>query len=441
MTLKKNPKLNISKKAPLESIFSTRRQSAELLTNFISTITQPYTLAINSSWGTGKTTFLEAWKQHLELNSDSYKVAYFNAWESDYSENAFVTIISEITSQLFPKKKKLINAAVNVAEIALPIAMKALTANVLDIEGIKRGAESFGDISKDLFSAAINNHKKTKKQLEFFKSELTNINKTESPDKPIVIIIDELDRCKPSYSIEVLECIKHLFSIEGYVFVLAIDKKELSSSIKHEYGEVDTDGYLRRFIDLTYDLPDPSNEEFVNHLSIVFDLKSQSQNQNIDDFNLYLMHIADSVTLSLREVEQIYAEYNAIIRTYPKAADFSIFICVALVIKSKEHTYYKEIINGISSLDLKKSGIINARKYQEDNYDYIFELLNAVAKAVTDRNHSLISGNVIKDPSILKKRKLVNIILNVPGFSETDQNTRMIELINKWVEFGQRFSK
>jgi len=34
----------------------------------------------------------------------------------------------------------------------------------------------------------------------------------------VIIIVDELDRCRPDYAIRVLEIIKHLFDVNGYIF-------------------------------------------------------------------------------------------------------------------------------------------------------------------------------------------------------------------------------
>ena len=85
--------------------------------------------------------------------------------------------------------------------------------------------------------------------------------------KPLVIAIDELDRCRPSYAVELLEIVKRFFSVEKVVIVLAIDRAQLSHAIKALYGhEFDSVGYLRRFIDLDFRLPDPDRTKFMKNL-------------------------------------------------------------------------------------------------------------------------------------------------------------------------------
>ena len=61
---------------------------------------------------------------------------------------------------------------------------------------------------------------------------------------------------------------KHFFSVPGIVFVLSIDKNHLASSVRGYYGSenINTDEYLRRFIDLEYSIPLPSNKTFCKYL-------------------------------------------------------------------------------------------------------------------------------------------------------------------------------
>ena len=82
--------------------------------------------------------------------------------------------------------------------------------------------------------------------------------------KPLIIIIDELDKCRPSYAVELLEVAKHIFAVDHIVFVLAVNRSQLSHSVKALYGkDFDAYGYLRRFFDVDFRLPDPGREKFI----------------------------------------------------------------------------------------------------------------------------------------------------------------------------------
>jgi predicted KAP-like P-loop ATPase len=74
---------DVNSKDPFENDLLNRKESAEILTQFVSRLDEPYVIALNSEWGTGKTTFLKMWKSHLELQK--FNVIYFNAWENDFN--------------------------------------------------------------------------------------------------------------------------------------------------------------------------------------------------------------------------------------------------------------------------------------------------------------------------------------------------------------------
>jgi hypothetical protein len=74
---------------------------------------------------------------------------------------------------------------------------------------------------------------------------------------PIVIVIDELDRCRPTYAIKLLEEVKHLFDVEGLVFVLGMHGAALGHSVSAAYGaKFDGVAYLGRFVNRRYKLRD-----------------------------------------------------------------------------------------------------------------------------------------------------------------------------------------
>ncbi len=85
--------------------------------------------------------------------------------------------------------------------------------------------------------------------------------------KPLVVVIDELDRCRPSYAVELLEVAKHFFSVDHVVFVLALDRSQLAHSVKVLYGEgFAAEGYLGRFFDADLRLPTPDRTKFFKSL-------------------------------------------------------------------------------------------------------------------------------------------------------------------------------
>ena len=121
-----------------------------------------------------------------------------------------------------------------------------------------------------------------------------------------------------------LEKIKHLFNVEGIIFVLAIDKVQIGHSIGSIYGSnMDVDGYLRRFIDLDYRLPNPPRAEFCASLSNRFNLLELFRNrrdgaEGLAQFLQAFSELSEIFKLSLRTIEQSFAQLNIVFRTTPK---------------------------------------------------------------------------------------------------------------------------
>lgn len=116
--------------------------------------------------------------------------------------------------------------------------------------------------------AQIQAYTTKKNSIKEFKDSLEKYVAESTDDRPVVFIIDEMDRCRPNYAVELLEQVKHLFNVKGIVFVLSIDKVQLGHAIRGVYGNdnINSDEYLRRFIDVEYSLPRPEKMAFINYL-------------------------------------------------------------------------------------------------------------------------------------------------------------------------------
>lgn len=243
---------------------------AEILTNIVLTYHRGFVLALSSDWGTGKTFFVKRWKKHLEHKE--IQSIYFNAWENDFDNNALIALLAELQSVVLDQNRelyeKLIEKTSLIVKRILPTTIKLFSKILLSGEDISEILKELTAASLTTTSDSINDYIQKKKDIQDFKEALSAFVQSTNQDKPLVIFIDELDRCRPDYAVEVLEAVKHLFNIDGIVFVLSIDKKHLASSIKGYYGSehINTDEYLRRFIDLEYTLPEPSIEKFCGYL-------------------------------------------------------------------------------------------------------------------------------------------------------------------------------
>jgi hypothetical protein len=368
MRFKPSP-LEIPEDAPFKYDLLEREQNAKILTQFVARLEEPFVLAVDSPWGSGKTTFLKMWLQFLK--NQGFPCLYFNAWQNDFSDSALISLIGEIgdaikklrlgkeqttaAQQAFEKAKK---TGAALAKTALPAAIKLATAGVLDISAIK--VEDIANLAEELTKQQIEKYQSAKKTIAHFRKELADlvsVIRQKSGDqkaKPIIFVIDELDRCRPPYALELLEKIKHLFSVEGLVFVLAIDRQQLGESVKCLYGQgLDADNYLRRFIDLEYRLPAAKVEQFVKAQFARFELEeamsARKEGPTQDRKNLVriLTELFTIFGFHLRTQEHCFTQLALVLHTTPPTSFVYAFLLVPLLcLRAANRNLYDEYCSG-----------------------------------------------------------------------------------------------
>jgi hypothetical protein len=233
-----------------------RREFAESLTRAIETFYAfedgAYVLSLNAKYGTGKTTFLKMWQNLLASEKYKHNVIYINAWETDFNEEPLIPIVSNILNSISDEKKfKNIKASLKAALTATMLTGNALADKVtgINMKDVVEGTQSIME-DKSIQSLGDEIYKEFSFKEKAYQTLKIEIKKyiEEMGDKPIFIFIDELDRVRPNYAIEFLEAIKHIFSIKGLCFVLAVDRNQLESSARQLYGNIDFENYYLRFI-------------------------------------------------------------------------------------------------------------------------------------------------------------------------------------------------
>src|SRR5690606_16785492 len=201
------------------------------------------------------------------------ETVYFNAWENDFDDNPLTALMGELktltkesTEPQFHKALK--NASYLVKRVAPAIVKAIVDKHMVDTTGIKEIVVGVTEGLTDVFENEVNEYEKKKKSIHDFRQSLKEFIANTNEGKPLIFIIDELDRCRPNYAVSILEQIKHFFSVPNIVFVLSIDKVQLGNAIKGVYGSADLDAeeYLRRFIDLEYSIPEPEANIYYTYL-------------------------------------------------------------------------------------------------------------------------------------------------------------------------------
>ena len=254
---------------PFENDLLDRKVKAEVLTSLVSNIEGPCTMAVDAAWGAGKTTFLKMWAQYLR--NEGFPVVEFNAWETDASGDPFVALTTEITEQLKVWPDSTVASKLHQTQfLAKSLLRRAAPGAIRAASGLLPvlGAE-VGHALSSYASEAMAGYFDQKQSAAQFKASLqglANSLRASSDNKPTIVLIDELDRCRPTYAIELLETAKHIFGVDHVVFVLAVNRTELAKSVKALYGsEFDAEGYLRRFFDIDFRLPAPDRQKFIRN--------------------------------------------------------------------------------------------------------------------------------------------------------------------------------
>ena len=273
-----------------------RKEYADKLTTLIKNTKGPYVIGLTSPWGSGKTFFLQAWRH--QLLEDKKPCIYFNAWEMDASGDPLINLIAVIQKQAQ-------------SQDFLSI-LQSKFKNAKWLPGVLNGAGKVTSLiglpGADIANAAANIVQNAQNYLNSAKNFKSDLEKTaeklasQAEGFPLFIMVDELDRCRPSYAIELLERIKHLFNVPHVVFLLAIHSTQLMQQVEHTFGlkphekngEVIQDpryDYLEKFFDTYYSLPPVDNKKFVKMIL--------SHNERLE---YYTKNIFKNSSLSLSDI-------------------------------------------------------------------------------------------------------------------------------------------
>ncbi|WP_294209668.1 P-loop NTPase fold protein [uncultured Chryseobacterium sp.] len=384
----KHSDTEIDLEQPFKNCKLGREEYSSVLTNIIESYSDGFVLAINSKWGTGKTTFVKMWQQ--QLKNEEFETIYFNAWENDFEDNPLTALIGElqtITNSNDNKFKKIVKSAAKISKNIVPAIAKAILNKYLDAEIITEAIGESVKTAGEIFEEEVNEYAERKKSISDFRTDLEKFIRQETPDKPLIFIIDELDRCRPNYAVSLLEQVKHFFNVKNIIFILSIDKEQLGNAICGVYGseKIDSTEYLKRFIDIEYSIPEPSSGKYFEYLYSYFDFDSffnSTERMRYNDF-LYDKENFNSICkilyrhCSLRQLEKMMSATRLALRTlhYNNYLIPTIFAFL-IYIKFLYPKYYNNLRNKkISLLDMQSEFYEIIKSFlTEDNKSYFIEI-------------------------------------------------------------------
>lgn len=300
-----------------------REQVAENVIKLLKSDIDISPMVIDGDWGTGKTEFCHKLINKMESEQEegeNFKLLYIDAFQADHADNPLMTILAAVLNAMPDNEQKsgLLEKALPVVRFGLSTLLKAASGHVLkanadEIAGnLEKHLEDAADKAIDTsVTALLKDHEEAEKNLEALQKMLEEIAK----DSPLVLFIDELDRCRPDFSVQMLEVIKHTFDVPGVQFVLVTNKKQLRAAINNSYGsQVDAQRYLDKFLKFSFQLVDtipkkltldgsamPTSEE--HYLNLLKKSETLKESCLVTGCRRFITKLIKQRATSLREIE------------------------------------------------------------------------------------------------------------------------------------------
>ncbi len=352
----------------LESIKENKYNRTQDVIDFIMALEQieeNMFISLDAKWGAGKTFYVRQIEQTLnyltrkakKLDIEesietafsksplgsmeleyTYCPVYYNAWLYDNHSDPLMSLMLIITKvcEIYCDTK-LCSSGLTDKLIALVNPFSFSIGNFQigsNFEGIKGNF-----INKDILSSVKTEEEICEKVKEIFDSIIVeNVQK-------LVIFVDELDRCRPSFAIEMLERIKHYFDDDRIIFIVSVNREQLIHSISKYYGaNFDSTGYLDKFFDRNVYLP-KIDTRFGVGLEISFTNRQYHLENVASGLN-------DYYKLTLRENMRYYeyisfaASSNYVNDNGYRGVMFSAFIPIIAILGIKDENKKKMFLNG-----------------------------------------------------------------------------------------------
>lgn len=367
---------------------------AEKVINLLTASIDLSPMVIDGDWGTGKTEFCHKLMNKFRDDHPNYRLLYIDAFQADHADNPLLTLLSGVIS-LLPEgneKNALRNKAMPVIRFAAAAVGKAVVSHVLRqnaddlMGGLEENIQDAADQAIDAsVKALLKDHEDAQKNIQALQAALANITK----NNPIVIFIDELDRCRPDFAVQILEVIKHTFNTKGLQFVLVTNTRQLKAAINHRYGtQVNAQRYLDKFLKFSFRLPEFIIEQNGNsdnkllaaskHFALMLDKSEILKETHLKNTNLaihiFCKDLIEINNLSLREVE-----------TFVKHLEIYNILCNGLNAKTKSGYLFLRIIGVFA-------------------FCFHPEASQAIAKRIADADRLMVMFNVTELPDIRSKK-------------------------------------
>jgi len=383
-----------------------RDQFADGLLNLFESSDDPLVVALDEKWGTGKTVFARRLQKQA---ADRFTVIYFDAFKRDYDPDVFIALSAELLAKLPADREKKSSLKENakavgktIGKLTLKAGVRLLTAGALNAADIGDAAEEvaseIGNLAEAeldvLIDQRLDSARLADETFDKFKNSLeTTANSSQNEDdevKPLLFVVDELDRCRPDYALSVLETIKHFFSVQNVHFLLVCDIDQLVAAVHHRYG-IKGHGYtyLEKFIDVRVSFPTPrtnvrerSIRDFLN--TFIEGMPDDNEGGNYwDKLKEFICSIAIKKSYSLRKIEKIVSQFAVCVHfTNEKNLRIGAVVFVLCDLKITNPSLFSKAKQGM----LSYSELDKHYDFDDDRYEWYIKWLRYFYDETIDRS-------------------------------------------------------
>ncbi len=402
----------------------------ESVARVVESLEGPSVIALDGEWGSGKTVFARQWAGLLRKRGSA--VVYFDAFSADNGEDPLFDIASQIFDRApnGEERKVFLRKVTSLGKHLLPslagLGLRIVTGGILSEETGQKLVDGLSKVKRDPsvdldseFQKRLENAQEQRKTLDEFRQALTALADAMSAEakesasegipkdspRPLVVIIDELDRCRPTYALSLLENLKHVFDVENICFVLVTNRKQLEQIVTMQYGVQNSKKYLEKFFHAHFRLPVESVtlqntgtlEAYANFLwkdMLGYKVKMPYTGA------VLLGEITSRYGDSLRMVAQLMRDVGVCLRGNRNELDEDIpALCVTLVcaLHSHDPELYSKLRAGqvtdeelILALDIEKWRDPDSKKLFREKIELYFSEDPALIKTAEGQHHSTL---------------------------------------------------
>jgi nucleoside-triphosphatase THEP1 len=232
----------------------------------------PLTVGIFGPWGSGKSSFLNICRDLLR--EQGFVALGFNPWKYDRRDEIWHALIQTLLDELVQLAEEpsgqsaggRVKAAVQrawelravAAWLAAGVLAPVITHGVIsaDLLGQARAAAEEQRLSQEAIAAAGYRH------VNVFEKDFADTVKALTDERPVVLLVDDLDRCRGESALMALEALRLFTGDAPCVFMVAMDYQALTEAASAHFGGDALRGrnYLEKLVNFSYYLPAPRFE-------------------------------------------------------------------------------------------------------------------------------------------------------------------------------------